>query len=546
MIVGGVAVGASKLWPLESSHKSVSQSSSASSISTSVTQAQGIASIMSANGMTNRGIVAYGAPLESNTGTFSTLEEALAYYLSQGFTVYPWQDGSNGYTSDLATIVSAYKAAKGIVLGPLYGYGYADCFFDPATGQTNIASILPTEQDFVLTGPPSAPALSPATAYGFQCVTWETPLLYARWQMLYATIFQNVGTNGLAGISGWPNSDHGVNYGEVQGQSAGHNMNTYARYVNNTPGFPTNFYLQDVTSTGAHVADGTPCLLWSLVGASDNFSPSQCQPDTGMAVDVQTYHHGGYNESVPTVSQTSSFSLYCATANSWLEYKILQNLQANNPAFGFSRTAMPLGIIDNTSYSEEPIEVTAASIYAPAASTPALLQVDYFNFANPGDNSSDYGETGEVGVASPSTVEYFWTTVVPSNPDWPLVEADTDPGYIVAQVEATNWTQYASTYTQMTLSGLFAPPTTSSDVIVNILGERDAKKQIWLSNPSEVSKKVRFYAPEEALDVRNPENVLDLFSHRVVSTGSGDFDFQVDVPARGWSLLTLPAPVNRP
>jgi len=402
-----------------------------------VPTATSISGVLASKGINTYSLVAFGQP--------SVSPSEISYYLSQGFKVYPWQDGSDGYTPNLLTILEGFSAGGGGVLGPTYGWGYATQFYD--LGRGYLATLYPNEQEYYL----ASGALSPAQSYGYNGIVIDAPELVTEWLWMYSQIDANVGLENLLGIAGWVNADHPVNYGGAEGASGGHNMNTYVRYVNS----PLGLYLNDVTSSGLHNSDNTPCLLWSLIGATADYTPSTCEPAVTMATDVQSYHHGGL-----TVTETSSFSVYMAASNANLEYQLLAAVQAKTQAF--ARTAMPLSVLRLVpNYYSSVLEVTSSSIYDPSAgqvllgSGGAITCCPYFNFANPNDNSSNPGRSGYYEAATAPTVLNFWTGIVPTFAHYPIMEADTDPGSIQAQVEATSWNHFASLYSNMPYVGGF-------------------------------------------------------------------------------------------
>ena len=389
---------------------------------------------LASKGVTTYSLVAYGQP--------SISAGQIGYYLSQGFKVYPWQDGSDGYRPDLLSTLQGFIAGGGAVLGPTYGWGYATQFYN--LGRGYLIALYPSEQEYYL----ASGALSPAQSYGRSGIVIDAPELLAEWLWMYSQIDANVGLQNFLGIAGWVNSDHPVNYGGAGGASGGHNMNSYVRYVNS----PLGLYLKDVTSAGSHVTDNTPCLLWSLVGATASYTASTCKPTVQMATDVNNYHH--------TPFETSSFGVYMAASNASLEYQLLASIQAKTQAF--ARTAMPLNILQLVpNYLSSPLEVTSSGIYNPTAGQ-ILLQYGgeitccpYFNFANPLDNGSNPGRSNFYEVATAATVLNFWISVVPTFAHYPIMEADTAPGSIQAQVAATPWNHFASIYSNMPYVGGF-------------------------------------------------------------------------------------------
>jgi hypothetical protein len=303
-----------------------------------------------------------------------------------------------------------------------------------------MATLYPSEQEYYL----ASGTLTRAQSYGYNGIVIDAPELITEWLYEYSQIDAKVGLKNLLGIAGWVNADHAVNYGGAQGQLGGHNLNTYVRYVNS----PLDLYEGDVKSSGSHIADNSPCLLWPLVGHAANYTSATCEPTVAMASDIEAYH------------RSSSFSTYMAASNAYLEYQLLAAVQAKTKAF--ARTAMPLNVVQLVpDYYSSVLETTSSSIYGNSAgnvsvgSGGAIICCPYFNFANPSDNGSNPGRSGYYEVATPATVLYFWTTVVPTFAQNPIMEADTEPTSILAQVLATSWNHFASMYTAMPFVGGF-------------------------------------------------------------------------------------------
>jgi hypothetical protein len=391
-----------------------------------------VADALQAKGINTYCVVAYGQP--------PLTPSQCAYYLSQGFKIYPWQNGSDGYTSDLTVEYDGFAAGGGGALGPTYGWGYATQFYDLGRGW--LAALYPNEQEYYLSGG----VLSPATSYAIKGIVIDAPELVTEWLYEYSQIQANLGLGNLLGIAGWVGSDNPVNYGGAQGASGGHNMNTYVRYVNSQ----LALYRNDVTSSGKHNLDGTTCLLWPLVGTAADYSAATCMPTVAMATDVNNYHH--------TPHETSSFGTYCAAANAYLEYQLLSAVQAQTKAF--ARTAMPLNVIQLVpGYYASVLEGTSSSIASCGQTFMGtggrIICVPYFNFANPSDNGSNPGRSTDFESAFPSTVQTFWLLVVPTFAAYPIMEADTAPTQIAARVAATDWNQFASVYSAMPYVGSY-------------------------------------------------------------------------------------------
>ncbi|MGD0637737.1 MAG: hypothetical protein ABSA72_06835, partial [Nitrososphaerales archaeon] len=400
--------------------------------------------IVAAHGMTTCGLVAYGEPLQSGYAPFSSLQAAINYYSSVcGFGVYPWQDGSDGYTSDLGAQVAGWQSVDGVVLGPLDGWGYNTGFI------FNAAKLYPDEQEYYFANG----TFTPASSYGIDGVVIDAPEYLQLWQGLYSQIDQKIGLQNLAGIAGWVQSDHGVNYGGAQGANGGHNMNSYVRYLNS----PLGFYKSDMAAAGTHLSDGSPCLLWPLSGESPSYSGQNTVslnsngapvagtgiiPTAQMATDVTTYHRVG--------GQSSSFDSYMATANAAIEAACLASILQKTP-YAFARTAIPTSYVANIpSYISSVLETMGSSASTAFAGLQASggerLCIPYFNFCNSGDNSSNPGSSGSVGVASAATVLGFWNGIVPYFSTYPLMEADTAVSLIQTQTASTAWGHFGSLY----------------------------------------------------------------------------------------------------
>ncbi len=408
--------------------------------------------ILAAHNIHTKTVIAYGDPFSSGLGSFGNLQNAVNYYGGMGFKIYPYQDGSSGYTSGGAmdATCTAFNAAGGGVIAPLYGWGYT-------TGWAfNAAARFPDEQEYYLVNG----ALVKATSYGKNGVTIDAPPYSDLWASLYQSIDQGIGLQNLLGISGWPGSDHGVNYGGAQGVNGGHNMRSYDRYVNSP------FYLRDVIN-GSHNRDSTPCLLWGLRGVSPNLFTGQVTvtakgngssstysggviPTAALAQDVSVYHHA---------SQTSSFALYMATANAMIELRLLNLILAKNPA-AFARTAIPLNILAGIpAYFNSQLVLMAPGLNSAFGlmqnSGAAIAAMPYFNYANPLDNSSNPGQSGSVGVASPSTVGNFWTNWVPYLSHYDFIDVDTATGSMQTQASLTRWPHFAALWSQIPADGWY-------------------------------------------------------------------------------------------
>jgi hypothetical protein len=135
---------------------------------------------------------------------------------------------------------------------------------------------------------------------------------------------------------------------------------------------------------------------------------------------------------------------------------------------------MPLSVLQLVpNYYSSVLEVTSSSIYDPStgqvllSSGGAITCCPYFNFANPDDNSSNPGRSGYYEVATASTVLSFWTGIVPALAHYPIMEADTDPGSIVAQVAASSWGHFGPLYGSMPyVGGFFGFEQNTTNVLV--------------------------------------------------------------------------------
>jgi hypothetical protein len=90
----------------------------------------------------------------------------------------------------------------------------------------------------------------------------------------------------------------------------------------------------------------------------------------------------------------------------------------------------------------------------------------YFNWANSGDNSSNPGESGSVGVATESTVVGYMTGVVPFFSSNDLFEVDSDYGDAEAQSTATTFTHYSKLLNQIPVGGWYGMDQNTTQVLV--------------------------------------------------------------------------------
>src|SRR5208337_4828865 len=115
------------------------------------------------------------------------------------------------------------------------------------------------------------------------------------------------------------------------------------------------------------------------------------------------------------------------------------------------RTAIPTSYVANIpSYISSVLETMGSSASTAFAGLQASggerLCIPYFNFCNSGDNSSNPGSSGSVGVASAATVLGFWNGIVPYFSTYPLMEADTAVSLIQTQTASTAWGHFGSLY----------------------------------------------------------------------------------------------------
>ncbi|MDA4123011.1 MAG: hypothetical protein OK456_07525 [Thaumarchaeota archaeon] len=412
--------------------------------------------ILRAHGITAKSFIAYGEPSLTGAG-FSALQDGAELYAQMGFLIYPYQDMSDGYSSAINDIYAAFSSLGGGVIGGVTGWGYT-------TGmQFDCAAKYPDEQEYYLI----AGALVKATSYGIPGIVQESPLYLAEWVKQYAAMDAGLGLDKVLGISGWPASDHGVNYAGAQGANGGHNMKTYTRYVNSplTDSTGLGFYSRDVSSDGAHVGDGTPCLLWGLREQSDTAFTGQTTVTVTGAGSSATYSGGiiptvAMANDVTTYHRASSFVNYYATAgDATIELTLLQMVQAKGLG-AMARTAIPLDIVANLpAYYGSPvvdIGTDPSNAYAVMQSRGGgIAGVPYFNWANGSDNSSNPGQSEQVGIATSETVLNFFLNGVPYLSNLDFFDVDTEIEELEAQAAATSWPHFSSLWKQIPVGGWF-------------------------------------------------------------------------------------------
>ena len=433
--------------------------------------------VLAKYGITTKSFVIYNDPFDGfDSSPFASQTAALQYYASQGFRIYACVDCSNGlsYYTDL---YAACKAAGIVMTAPLYLWGYETQFYFNTNGYLTLPD--PDEQEYYLQGmnapggttattkpPLYAPySLIPALAFKtYPGMSIDAPALLTAFQQFYAQLNSAIGLKNMIGISGSLEADHPVNYMGAQGLMGGNNMNSYARYVNS----PLGFYQGDV-SAGDHLSDGTPCLLWPLVGHAANYTGAASVPSVPMAVDVYNYHHYTSSPEGTVTNVTSSYAKYGAASNALLEEGIFQYFQSFNP-YSFWRTAIPTAIL-NSYVSNWTDYLTYQGTSSPGAAVafmqqyPGQIMLPFFNYSNCDDNSSNQisgsGDlacpggcsgpplTAGYGIASPATVLAFFNSWIPQLANYvPFMEADNQPCTMQSQATATAWgtlgPQYAS------------------------------------------------------------------------------------------------------
>ncbi len=184
---------------------------------------------------------------------FSSLQAAINYYSSVGgFGVYPWQDGSDGYTSDLAAQIAGWQSVGGVVLGPLDGWGYNTGFV------FNAAKLYPNEQEYYLRTA-SSPRRAPM---GSMELSSTPPSICGLWVQLYNQIDQE-------GRAEEPRRYRRLDSvrprGELWRGSRGERRPQHefvCQVCEQPPGFLSGRY----DGERDPLSDGSPCVLWSLQG----------------------------------------------------------------------------------------------------------------------------------------------------------------------------------------------------------------------------------------------------------------------------------------
>jgi hypothetical protein len=402
--------------------------------------------VLKAHGVKTKGFVAYGDPAGDPTSD--------QWYAANGFTFYPRQDGSNGYEASTLADIAQYMW----LITYSYGFGYETQFYP---NNNNVLAVAPQDQEFYLSGGVLSPALAFPGSGNYPGLVIDSPYLIQWFSDLTNQVVAGVGFERvIGGPADWVTSDHSVNYAGAQGRDGGHNMNTYARYVNNYYGFSTNFYRGDISTAGTHNTDGSPCLLFPLVGQQPNYTAANCEPSVAMATDVSKYHHSN--------GQSSSFAQYCGTANANLEYEGIQKpLQAYGKVF--SRTSMPANLIANIpAYAscvfETMTQAVSAAFGVLMSTGQDLTCTPFFNWAQPGDDSSNPG--GGYSVATQATVLSFCLGVVPYFSTYDMLEADSDYASALQQVTATTMTEYTKLWNQIPLGGWYGTDLNAVNVLV--------------------------------------------------------------------------------
>jgi hypothetical protein len=457
--------------------------------------------ILKAHGITNYCFVDFGDfdDLYALGDVLGSTAAAVAYYVSQGFRIWPDQDISDGVTDlvgDIESVSTSFSQFGCGLMGPLYGWGYETQYY------LGLATNYPNDQEFCLpettvnaTSDSGQAVLSVASASEFAAtnavvinyggpsqetllvssrtstalilnanlqythdvgelvtgtlsaalgegttpgVVIDSPGMLPTFKQVYSQIHSGVsgGLGNYLATADWILADHPVQYGNVAnfgktGASAGHNMNTYTRFVN------SEWYTSQVNSSGNHTADGTPCQIYFLVGRAPDFVSSGLSivvgnpivPSLLQASDVDVYHKIGQIGNI-----TDGFRMYIAQANGELELGVWQYLNSFTPSF--MRTAIPYNVIQTVPpFISAKKELLGFNYLQTTGGTTGIA--DWFNYCNPSDNSSNPG--GGFGNATSATVLNYFLTILPFYSHLPFAEVDTDPYELQTQSTATSW-----------------------------------------------------------------------------------------------------------
>jgi hypothetical protein len=386
----------------------------------------------------------YGSSLlqttQNYTGGSSTqdiLKTMQDIFIPLGFRADPWQAepplsgtsiiGQDVIDQRIPEVQAAQQAPGGYAVGaPIWGWGY-----DPIGFGYDLSQQYPYYTDYMYVVVNGVPQLQVASACPTCGPTYPSiaadnvSIILGAFQTAYNNLNSYITLNNLPFVSGWVLADHGYSVDNIVGNPAGHNINSYIRFT------ATSWYTSSVSSTGTHLKDGTPCLLWSLRGTpvpqTSNYIPSVSQ-----AQDVNNYHKG-------TAANPGGYDYYMGLSVLQIEYGILQILLKNNNNLAFDRTAFPTLFLER---------------FTPFLQNPALFElvnngntmqdgfgafnsVPWLNLNNPQDNSSNPG--GGYGGATNSTVLNFMLNIVPyfSNNQM-LMEVDTAPQNMTLSYIQTN------------------------------------------------------------------------------------------------------------
>ena len=396
-----------------------------------------VANILQAHGITKRGFVDYGG-FDITSSAFPSVQDAVQTYAKYGFLVFPYIDISDGpsmIAQNMSNVLPYLKQAGGGILGPTYYWGYETQYYG------NLAQDNPNDQEFEYNQ--NTQSFEPALAFSsYPGVMIDSPALIPYFQQAYQQIASALpdGYDDLIGISGDPLADHPVNYGN----SGGVNMNSYVRFVNSA------FYLEQVTN-GLH-SDGSNCALWPLVGRQPNYASAGLNvvannpiiPPLSMYQDIVTYHSGGQLQTPPT-----GYSGYLGYSNTLLEAAILAFLASKSSVAPFDRTDIPSEYMTmDPGFDAAPkIMLSNLTDYSGFLASGGDMGTPWFNWSNPGDNSSN--PSGGYAVATPSTVLNYFLLTWPACMHLQLGDVDTDPTQIIAQASATPWAKYSSIISKM-------------------------------------------------------------------------------------------------
>jgi hypothetical protein len=389
--------------------------------------------IWQAHNITNYFFMDYGSSLLQTTQNYtggSTTQDILKtmqdIFIPLGFRADPWQAepplsgtsiiGQDVIDQRIPEIQAAQQVQGGYAVGaPIWGWGY-----DPIGWGYDLSQQYPYYTDYMYTVISGTPELQVASSCPSCGPTYPSiaadnvTLILGAFQTAYSNLNSYVGNQNLPFVSGWVLADHGYSVDNIVGNPAGHNINSYIRFT------ATTWYTSSVNSSGNHIVDNSPCLLWSLKGMSvpqtTNYIPSIQQ-----AQDVNKYHKG-------TTSNPQGYDYYMGLSVLQIEYGILQILLQANNNLAFDRTAFPMLFLKQFApFIQNPelfYVVNNGNIMQDGFN--AVSSVPWLNLNNPQDNSSNPG--GGYGGATNATVLNYMLNIVPyySNNQL-LLEVDTAP-----------------------------------------------------------------------------------------------------------------------